>query len=107
MISNTAFVFVVLPCIGAVLAGALLFDWRLAAAALCGALAVMFALPALSATAATLALPVLVGVALGALVVLISLLRRPSLDVWSRMIRALLVAFAASFLNLLTVSPGA
>lgn len=107
MISSTAFVFVILPCFGAVLAGAVLFDWRLAAAALCGALGLMFALPALFAPLATLALPLVVGVALGALVVLLSLLRRPTLDLWSRMIRALLTAFAASFLNLLTVSAGA
>lgn len=107
MISSIAFVFVILPCAGAVLAGALLFDWRLAAAALCGALAMIFALPVLAATVGTIALPFVAGVALGALAVLVSLWRRPSLDVWSRMIRALLTAFVASFFNLITVSSGA
>lgn len=107
MISSAGFVFVILPCIGAVIAGAILFDWRLAAAALCGALGVVFALPVLAPVAATFTLPVMAGVALGALATLVALWRRPSLDVWGRMICALLVAFIASFFNLLTVSPGA
>lgn len=105
--SDMAFVFVILPCIAAILAGALLFDWRLAVAALCGALGMVLLAPSLPPQFGYVGLPVFAGIALGALAVAVGLWRRPSLDIWARMICALLVAFFATFLNLITFSTGA
>lgn len=106
MISSVAFTFVMLPCIAAVAVAALLRDWRLAAAVLFGALALAFAAPVLGGYGLLL-LPVAIGVALGALVTAISLWRDPDLDLWGRMLRALILGFAATFLNLLTFANGA
>ena len=106
MISGVAFTFVMLPCIGAVGAAALLRDWRLAAAALFGALALAFIAPSLGGYGLLLS-PVAIGAALGALVTAISLWRDPDLDTWGRMLRALILSFAATFLNLLTFANGA
>jgi hypothetical protein len=106
MISGVAFTFVLLPCIAAVAAAAILRDWRLAAAVLFGGLALAFIAPVLGGYG-LLVLPVAVGVALGALVTAISLWRDPDVDMWARMLRALIVSFAASFLNLITFANGA
>ena len=107
MISSTAFVFVILPCIAAVAVAAPVRDWRLAAAALCGALGLAFVLPTIAATLAAVAFPLAIGAALGSLAVLVGLLRRPTMGVWARMSAALLVAFVATFLNLITFAGGA
>jgi len=106
MISSLAFTFVILPCIGAVAIACVLRDWRLAAAALCGALALAFVAPALPPSFGLLGLPVFIGVALGALAMVIALPRRPDMDLWGRMLTALAVAFFASFLNLLLLGNG-
>lgn len=106
MMSSLAFTFVVLPCIGAVAMAALLRDWRLAMAALCGALALALLAPAIGGYG-LLVMPLAVGAALGALVTAISLYRSPDVDLWGRMLRGLTVAFVASFLNLITFAGGA
>ncbi len=106
MISSLAFTFVILPCIGAVAIAAAVKDWRLAAAALCGALALIFIAPSIGGGLLLFGLPVFAGVALGALALLIGLPRRPDMDIWGRMLTALAVAFFASFLNLLLIGAG-
>ena len=105
MISSVAFTFVILPCMAAVTVAAVVRDWRLAAAALSGALGLAFIAPMFGAPGLIL-LPIAVGAALGALVTAISLYRRDDVDLWTRMLRALLVAFVASFLNLITFAGG-
>jgi len=107
MISSLAFTFVILPCIGAVAIATLLRDWRLAAAALCGALGLAFLSPSLPHVVGLLGLPVFIGMALGALAMVIALPRKPEMDIWGRMLTALAVAFFASFLNLLLLGNGA
>ena len=107
MISNVALVFVILPCIAAVAVGAATFDWRLAAAAMCGGLALALISPTLPSPIGPVLFPIGIGAALGGLATLIGLWRRPSLSVWSRMIVALLVAFIATFLNLITFAGAA
>jgi len=102
VISSVAFVFVIVPCMAAVAVGAVMFDWRLAAAAVCGGLALALIAPTFPSPVGPVLFPVAIGVALGGLATLIGLWRRPSMNVWSRMIVALLVAFIATFLNLIT-----
>ena len=106
MISSVAFTFVILPCMAAVGFAALVRDWRLAAAGFFGALGLAFITPAMGGYAVLL-LPVAIGLALGALITAISLWRDPDLDLWGRMLRALLVAFIATFVNLITFAGGA
>lgn len=107
MISALGFTFVILPCIGAVVVAALVRDWRLAAAALCGSLALAFIAPFLPAGLGLLGLPLFMGAALGGLSMVIALLRSPDTDLWGRMITALITAFIASYLNLLFSTNGA
>lgn len=107
MISGLTFTFVLLPCIAAVAVSAVVRDWRLAAAAICGGLACAFLAPALPGALGLLGLPVFIGIALGGLGMIIALPRRPTLDVWGRMLTALAVAFAATFFNLLLSTSGA
>ena len=106
MISSVAFTFVILPCMAAVGLAALVRDWRLAAAGFFGGLGLAFIAPALGGYG-ILVLPVAIGIALGALITAISLWRDPDLDLWGRMLRALLVAFIATFVNLITFAGGA
>lgn len=106
MISGVAFTFVILPCIAAVCVAALVRDWRLAAAVAAGALALAFGAPLLGGVGLML-LPLAIGAALGALVTAISLYRARDVDLWARMLRALLVTFIATFLNLITFAGGA
>lgn len=107
MISGLAFTFVLLPCMAAVAVAAVVRDWRLAAAALCGGLGVAFLAPTLGAPIGLIAMPIGIGAALGALVMVITLLRDPDCDIWSRMLRAIITAFIASFAHLLTFTSGA
>lgn len=107
MISGLTFTFVLLPCIAAVTVAAALRDWRLAAAALFGALGLAFLAPTLGAPIGLITLPIGIGAALGALTMVITLLRDPDCDVWSRMLRAIIVTFIATFAHLLTFTNGA
>ncbi|SLN56015.1 hypothetical protein [Pseudooctadecabacter jejudonensis] len=106
MISGIAFTFVVLPCLGAVVLAAIVRHWALAAAAMCGGLAFAFLAPSLPGAVGLLGLPFFVGVALGGLAMVLALPRRPDMDLWGRMLTALTVAFAATFLNLLLNANG-
>ncbi len=99
MISNLGFVFVVLPCIGAVIAGALLYDWRLAAAAACGALGLLLSAPLLPDVVRLLS-SLMSGVAVGALALAVWLLWRPATVLWTRMSVAMLAAFVVHFIHL-------
>jgi len=101
MISGLTFTFVLLPCIGAVILAAIVTHWHLAAAGLAGGLAFAFLAPSLPGGLGLLGLPFFVGVALGGLAMVLALPRRPTMDIWGRMLTALAVAFAATFLNLL------
>ena len=101
MISGLAFTFVILPCMGAVAVAALIRDWRLAVAAICGGLALALVAPMLPAPLGLLGLPLFVGVALGGLAMVLALPRRPTMDLWGRMLTALAVAFFTTFANLL------
>ena len=103
MISSAAFVFVLLPCIAASLVAMILIDWRLAAAVACGALGLLFLAPALPEAVRVFGGPVMTGVALGALAVVALLVWRPVASMWSRMMVALMVTFALTFGNLITL----
>ncbi|WP_296416779.1 hypothetical protein [Pseudooctadecabacter sp.] len=101
MISGLTFTFVLLPCIGACVLAALVRHWQLAAAGLAGGLGFAFLAPTLPGAIGLIGLPLFIGVALGGLAMVIALPRRPTMDIWGRMLTALAVAFTASFLNLL------
>ncbi len=92
--------FVLLPCIGAILAGYLLFDWRLAAAAACGAAGLTFLGPLLPTAVRLYAQPAFTGVFVGAVTLVLLLRRRPAISVWSRMTWALGVAFVLHLFGL-------
>ena len=94
------FAFIILPCIGATVAGWRLHDWRLAGASAAGTLALIVLLYLLRLPFAVFALPVLVGLTLGALAVIPLLLYRPSASVWSRMMVAPGATFALSLVNI-------
>lgn len=97
MISDFSFVFVIIPCIGAILAGAVLFDWRLAAATACGAFGLLFVAPLLPEMARVFGTSFVSGVAVGALALVAHLLWRPTVGIWSRMTSAMMAAFAVHF----------
>ena len=94
--SGMVFVFVGLPCLGAGLAGWLLRDWRLAAAAAAGSAGLLFLL-------SRLWLPGLSGIAVGALALVALLLYRPDADIWTRLLSAVAAAFVVHFTLLLTL----
>jgi len=97
MISGIAMTFVILPCCGAVGMAAVLRDWRLAAAAFCGALGLMFVAPVLPAIVRLIGLPIVAGATMGAATATVGLWFRPSVDIWSRMIWALVATAAVCF----------
>lgn len=101
-----AVTFVILPCLAACVTAAIVRDWRLAAAALFGALGVIISRGALPVGAGTFALPVLFGIVLGAAGVVAALLWRPTLDVWGRMLAALGLTFIVSVGHLLIILTG-
>lgn len=101
-----AVTFVILPCIAACSLAAIIRDWRLAAAALFGALGMVFARAALPVGVATFTLPVVFGVVLGATATVAALLWRPTLDVWGRMLAALALTFVVSVGHLLILLTG-
>lgn len=107
MISSLGFTFVILPCIAACAMAALIRDWRLAAAAFFGGLSLIFAAPFVPLGYGLIGLPVFTGVAIGGLVTTATLLRRPVLDIWGRMLPALMVCFTITFFYLLFATRGA
>ena len=98
--------YVVMPCIGAVVLGAMVRDWRLAAAALFGALAVLAANEYLPDPVRVFGLPVIMGIILGSVALVPYLAIRPVADVWGRMLCALIPTFVIGFLFLLISTSG-
>lgn len=103
MISDLAFVFVILPCIGAVCAGAVLFDWRLAAAAVCGAVGLLLIGPVFPEALRVMTGSVVSGVAVGALALSVLLYMRQPVSIWTRMTTAMVAAFAVHYAHLITL----
>lgn len=101
MTSNTSFVFVILPCITAVIAGLLLFDWRLAAATACGAIGLLFIAPLMPNAVRLFGSSIISGVAVGSLALVVVLLIRPTTAIWTRMTIAMLAAFSVHYLHLI------
>lgn len=106
MISSISFAFVLLPCIGACVMAALLWDWRLVAAAAFGALGVLALGSALPEAVRVISLPIMMGVLIGAAVLVPRLATRPSIDVWSRMLWAVVPTFLITFLFLIINTSG-
>jgi len=101
--SDLVFVFVILPCIGAVIAGAALWDWRLAAAAFFGALGLLFAAPIFPEPLRIMGGSTVSGVAVGALAVAVLLMLRQPVSIWTRMSIAMMTAFAVHYAHLFTL----
>ena len=106
MISGLGVSFVLIPCIGASVMAALLWDWRLVAAAAFGALGVIALGPYMSDPVRLITLPILMGVVLGATILGPRLFMRPSSDIWSRMLWAIVPTFLITFLFLLINTSG-
>ncbi len=106
MISSIGFAFVIMPCIGAVVMAALLWDWRLVAAAACGALCVLLLGQYLPEPVRLIALPLIMGVIIGSAFLIPRLATRPSIDIWSRMLWALIPTFLITFLFLIINTSG-
>lgn len=92
------FPFLILPTIGGVIGGALAFDWRVAMAALAGALGVLF-LP-FSGIYFLGAAALATGVVVGALTGLILLWRAGEPQLWTRMTWGLVAAFAVHVVHI-------
>jgi len=101
MISGVAFAFVVTPCIGATVMAALLRDWRLVAAAAFGSLGVLALAEFLPEPVRLISLPLIMGVIIGAVFLVPRLAMRPTSDIWSRMLWAIVPTFLVTFLFLL------
>jgi len=101
--SDLVFVFVLLPCVGAVVAGAVLWDWRLAAAAFFGALGLLFISPAFPEALRVMGGSVVSGVAVGSLALAILLYLRQPVSVWTRMSTSMIAAFVLHYAHLFTI----
>ncbi|SMX43700.1 hypothetical protein [Octadecabacter ascidiaceicola] len=99
--------FVIMPCIGATIMAALLWDWRLVVAAAFGGLGIIALGEYLPEALRVISLPIVVGVVIGAVSLTPRLFTRPSIDIWSRMLWALVPTFVISFLFLLINTSGA
>lgn len=106
MISGLGMTFVLLPCAGATAMAALLWDWRLVAAAAFGALGIIVVGAALPEPVRLISLPVLMGVVIGATMLGPRLWFRPTSDIWSRMLWAIVPTFAVTFLFLISNTSG-
>ncbi|MBU2994315.1 hypothetical protein Q4555_06930 [Octadecabacter sp. 1_MG-2023] len=95
--------FVLIPCISASAVAVVLFDWRLAAAAACGALAFLFLAPHLPEVLRIYGSSVMSGVAICALALVALLLWRPSTSTWSRMSAALVATFTVTYGHLISL----
>jgi hypothetical protein len=107
MISGLGVTFVVLPCLGATIMAALLWDWRLVAATAFGALGVIALGGALPEAVRLISLPIVMGVIIGAVFLAPRLAIRPTSDIWSRMLWAIVPTFAITFLFLIINVNGA
>ena len=100
---DIAIAFVLLPCLGAVIAGWGLADWRLAGIAVCAGLAVLLVAGFLPASLRLFGLPLVSGALVGAVSMVAVLYLRPDANVWSRMTIAMMAAFAVHMLHLYAV----
>jgi len=101
---SLALPFIYLPCAGGCLVGYALRDWRLAGAVASGGFALLILLTGDAVPLLVFVLPVLGGVAVGALVLTPLLFVRPACSVWTRMSVALVASFTAGFLQLHTAT---
>ncbi len=97
MIEGLTLPFVLIPSIGGTIAGWLLTDWRLAGAAASGGFALMFIAGLFPEVIRVLALPLVSGIAVGALALAIVLFFRRDAGLWGRMTVGLLAAFFAHY----------
>ena len=100
---DIAIPFVLLPCLGAVIAGWGLADWRLAGIAVCAALVVLAVAAFLPVSLRLFGLPLVSGALVGALALIPVLYWRGDVNLWSRMSVAMMAAFAVHMLHLYTV----
>ena len=107
MISSIGFAFVILPCLGATVMAALLHDWRLVAAAAFGALGLLALSSYMSDPVRLITLPIIMGVVIGATFLVPRLAMRPTSDIWSRMLWAIVPTFIITFLFLIINVNGA
>lgn len=97
---SATFTFIALPALGALIVGYLLTDWRLAGAAAAGGFGLLLILPGNQLSLVTFALPMLLGAAAGALILLPFLRFWPDATVWGRMTVAIVAALFASAANI-------
>ena len=101
MTSSVSFVFVILPCIAAIITGLLVFDWRLAAAMACGAAGLLFIAPIMPDAARLFGSSIISGVLVGSLAMVLVLLIRPTTAMWSRMTITMLATFSVHYFHLI------
>lgn len=104
---SATFTFIALPALGGLIVGYLLTDWRLAGAAAAGGFGLLLILPGSGPGLVTFALPLLLGGAAGALVLLPYLRLWPDATVWGRMTVAIVAALLASAGNISILSGSA
>lgn len=104
--SGLGLAFVLLPCIGASVMAALLWDWRLVVAAAFGALGILALGGYMPEPLRVISLPIVIGVILGAVFLAPRLATRPSIDIWSRMLWAIVPTFFITFFFLLINTSG-
>lgn len=97
---SATFAFIAMPTFGGLVVGYLLTDWRLAGAVASGGFALLLILPGSASSLATFFLPMLLGAAAGALVLLPYLRFVRDATVWGRMTVAIIAALAASAANI-------
>jgi len=98
--------FVILPCLGATIMAALLWDWRLVAAAAFGALGILALGPYMPEAIRVISLPIVMGVIIGSIFLVPRLATRPTSDIWSRMLWAIVPTFLITFLFLIINTSG-
>lgn len=106
MISGIGFAFVIMPCIGACILAVLVRDWRLGAAAAFGALGVLALAEFLSEPVRLIALPLIMGIVIGATFLIPRLAMRSDVDIWERLLWAMVPTFIITFLFLLINTSG-
>ncbi|MDE0968071.1 MAG: hypothetical protein OSA51_01555 [Octadecabacter sp.] len=101
MTSSVSFVFVILPCIAAVITSLLLSDWRLAAAMACGATGLLIITPMMPDAVRLFGLSIISGVLVGSLALVVVLLIRSTTAMWTRMTIAMLATFSVHYFHLI------
>jgi hypothetical protein len=86
---------------------AVLRDWRLVAAAAFGALGILALGEFLPEPVRVISLPIIMGVVIGAVFLAPRLAIRPTSDIWSRMLWAIVPTFAITFIFLILNVNGA